>query len=607
MPPKKNTMSATAIEELITQRVTEALEEINKNSGNGDRDGSHNSGSGERRTSYNVRESEIKKLEIKLWNLKVKGTDVVSYIQRFEELALLCTKMLLEELDKVEKYSSGLPDNIQGNADNKRRFDDNPRANHVQQPPLKRQNVARAYTAGCGEKKVYAGALPLSHAATNNQRAPRTIQRTITCFECGNQGHYKSDCPKLKNKNRGNQSENGEACGRDYALGGSNANPDSNVVTGTFLLNNRYASILFDTGVDRSFVSTTFSSLIDIIPSTLDHSYDVKLADGKIIGVNTIIRGCTLNLLNHPFNIDLMHIELGSFNVIIDMDLSLFHAVIVCDEKIVRVPFGNETLIIRGDRINNRNESRLNIFSCTKTHKYLLKGCHVFLAHIIEKKTEDKSEEKRLEDVPVVRDFPEVFFQRLVGCSHRPDKWSFKFTWSWLPCFNDLKALIMHESHNSKYSIRSSFDKMYHDLKKLYWWPDMKADIATYIRKCLTCLKVKDEYQKPSSLLVPPKIPQWKWENITMDFITKLPKTSSGYDTIWVIVDHLTKSAHFLPMKETDKMERLTRLYLKEVVSRHVVSVSIIFDHDSRFTLCFWQSLQKALGTRLDMSIAYHP
>nr|GFA47626.1 putative reverse transcriptase domain-containing protein [Tanacetum cinerariifolium] len=159
---------------------------------------------------------------------------------------------------------------------------------------------------------------------------------------------------------------------------------------------------------------------------------------------------------------------------------------------------------------------------------------------------------------------------------------------SWLPCFGDLRALIMHESHKSKYSIHPSSDKMYQDLKKLYWWPNMKENISTYVSKCLTCLKVKDEHQKPSGLLVHPMIPQWKWEKVTMDFITKLPKTLSGYDTIWVIVDRLTKSTHFLPKKETDLMERLMRLYMKEVASRHGVSVSIISDRDGRFTSQFW-------------------
>ncbi|GJW27318.1 reverse transcriptase domain-containing protein [Tanacetum coccineum] len=178
---------------------------------------------------------------------------------------------------------------------------------------------------------------------------------------------------------------------------------------------------------------------------------------------------------------------------------------------------------------------------------------------------------------------------------------------SWIPCFGDLRALIMHESHKSKYSIHPGSDKMYQDLKKLYWWPNMKAEIATYVSKCMTCAKVKAEYQKPSGLLVQPVIPVWKWENITMDFVTKLPKTTSGQDTIWVIVDRLTKSAHFLPMKETDTMEKLTRQYLKEVVSRHGVPVSIISDRDSKFTSHFWKSLNEALGTQLDMSTAYHP
>ncbi|GJU75286.1 putative reverse transcriptase domain-containing protein [Tanacetum coccineum] len=136
---------------------------------------------------------------------------------------------------------------------------------------------------------------------------------------------------------------------------------------------------------------------------------------------------------------------------------------------------------------------------------------------------------------------------------------------SWIPCFGDLRSLIMHESHKSKYSIHPGSDKMYQDLKKLYWWPNMKAEIAIYVSKCLTCAKVKAECQKPSGLLVQPVIPVWKWENITMDFVTKLPKTSTGQDTIWVIVDRLTKSAHFLPMKESDLMEKLTRQYLKEV------------------------------------------
>ncbi|GKF17559.1 putative reverse transcriptase domain-containing protein [Tanacetum coccineum] len=151
---------------------------------------------------------------------------------------------------------------------------------------------------------------------------------------------------------------------------------------------------------------------------------------------------------------------------------------------------------------------------------------------------------------------------------------------SWLPLFGNLRDLIMHEYHKSKYSIHPGSDKMYQDLKKLYWWPNMKAIIAEYVGKCLTCSRVKAECQKPFGLLVQPDIPMWKWERIKMDFIIKLPKTSNGHDTIWVIIDRLTKSAHFIPTRETDSMETLTR---------------------------FWQSLQNALGTQLDTSTTYHP
>nr|GEX52870.1 hypothetical protein [Tanacetum cinerariifolium] len=181
------------------------------------------------------------------------------------------------------------------------------------------------------------------------------------CYECGNTGQIKRNCLKLNNR------ENDVAQGRAYVLGERDASPDSNVITCTFLLNNCYTKILFDTGADRSFVSTTFSALIDITPTTLENHYDVELADWKIIRVNTILRGCTLNLMNHPFNIDLMPVPLGSFDFIIGMDwLTKYHGVIICNEKIIR-------------------------------------------------EAKEKSEGKRLEDVPIVKNFPEVFLEDLPG------------------------------------------------------------------------------------------------------------------------------------------------------------------------------------------------
>ncbi|GJX60784.1 putative reverse transcriptase domain-containing protein [Tanacetum coccineum] len=177
---------------------------------------------------------------------------------------------------------------------------------------------------------------------------------------------------------------------------------------------------------------------------------------------------------------------------------------------------------------------------------------------------------------------------------------------SWIPCYGDLRSVIMHESHKSKYSIHPSSKKMYQDVKKLYWWPNIKADIATYVSKCLTCARVKAEHQRPSGLLVQPEIHEWKWDNITMDFITKLPRSSQGFDTIWVIVDRLTKSAHFLPIRENDPLDKLVRLYLNRIVARYGIPASIICDRDERFTSIFWRSFQKALGIDISMSTAYH-
>ncbi|GKF73377.1 reverse transcriptase domain-containing protein, partial [Tanacetum coccineum] len=178
-------------------------------------------------------------------------------------------------------------------------------------------------------------------------------QSGIVCYECGGPGHFRKDCPKLRNQIRGNKTGNkngnktrnqtgsNEAMTKAYAIRGGGANPDSNVVTGTFLLNNCYASMLFDSGADRSFVSSTFSALPDVAPSTLDTSYAVELDDGRITETNVVLKGCTLGLLGHPFDIDLMPVELGIFYVIIGMDwLEKYQAVIVYDEKVVRIPLG---------------------------------------------------------------------------------------------------------------------------------------------------------------------------------------------------------------------------------------------------------------------------
>ncbi|GJT31746.1 putative reverse transcriptase domain-containing protein [Tanacetum coccineum] len=298
-------------------------------------------------------------------------------------------------------------------------------------------------------------------------------------------GHYRKECPRLKNNkgNRGNQAGNDRAPAKVYVVGNARANPE-NVVA--------------------------------------DHYYDVELADGRIIGLNTILKGCTLNFLNHQFHVNLMPVELGSFDAIIGMDwLAKYQAVIVCAEKIVRIPWRNKTLIIHGDGSTQGSVTRLNIISCTKAQKYMEKGFPIFLAHITAKEVEDKSEKKRLEDVPIVfflgkglpRDELDLFQEQSEHEGHlednigvlkrrivmpkaireqklepRTDGTLCLNGRSWLPCYGNLRTVIMHESSRTS---------------------------------------------KPTYCCNNAKIPEWKWDYITMDFVTKLPKTSQGYDTIW--------------------------------------------------------------------------
>ncbi|GJS89626.1 putative reverse transcriptase domain-containing protein [Tanacetum coccineum] len=340
--------------------------------------------------------------------------------------------------------------------------------------PNKHPETVRVFTAGKGS---YAGKLPhygkcgrhhtdayppacyncgkAGHKAKDcrappcpaNQRRPGSQGghgSDVTCFRCGKKGHYKTKCPNNGSQGGGNQIRSNQqnpqnnqrqnqgnpkgsnqvstntqggrrAPGRVYSLCTKAAVKDNNVVNGTFLINNVYASVLFDTGANRSFMSYDFSKYIDIYPTTLDTNYSVELADGKSLTTNTILRGCTLNLQNHLFKIDLLPIELGSFDVIFGMDwMAEHHAEVMCYEKYIRVPYGNDMLIVQGERSGVKNESRLEVILSIRTQKYIDQGCQVFLIQMM-KAEETEIPERRIEDVPVVRDFLEVFPEDLPG------------------------------------------------------------------------------------------------------------------------------------------------------------------------------------------------
>nr|GEX26261.1 putative reverse transcriptase domain-containing protein [Tanacetum cinerariifolium] len=348
----------------------------NKNKGNGNGQGGN--GNGDERGDRPVARKCTYQDFIKCQPLNYKGIEnVVGLIRWCEKMETMfhisnCPKRYQD----VVRIANNMMDKkmkvyVVRSAENKRRLDANQRDDRGQQPPFKRhntggQNVVRAYTAGNNETRGYEARIP-------------------------------------------------EVRGKVYVLGGGDANSGSNTVTGTFVLNDHHAYMLFDLGTDRRFVSNTFSMLLDITPSALDVSYDVELADERTLEIGTMLRGCTLGLLGHLFNINLMPIDSGSFDVIIGMDwLAKNHAVIICDEKIVCIPYGNKILIVQGDK-SDEKKSMLSIISCVKAHKYMEKGCQLFLAQVTMKENKDKSKEKRLEDVPTVRDFLEVFLEDLLG------------------------------------------------------------------------------------------------------------------------------------------------------------------------------------------------
>ncbi|GJU98658.1 reverse transcriptase domain-containing protein, partial [Tanacetum coccineum] len=303
----------------------------------------------------------------------IEGNVTASKPQTLEEAINIAQRLM----DQVTKHTP-----MQVSSDNKRKFDDrrnfnnnsrsnnnyrntNNRYNNHQLQQNRRQEAVRAYAVTPSGNNRYAGDLPLckrcnlhhtgpctgkcnicnkvGHLSKNcRSKKPATgsnqLPVTVVCHACGEKGHYTNQCRKT----------NINAQGRAYMLRDKNAHQDPNVVTGTFLLNQHLAKVLFDSGADKSFISISLASKLNNPSITIDTFYDIEMADGNLVSTNTVIKGCTLTLLNQPFEIDLMPIKLGSFDVVIGMDwLSKYHAKILCDEKVVHIPINGETLIIR--------------------------------------------------------------------------------------------------------------------------------------------------------------------------------------------------------------------------------------------------------------------
>ncbi|GJY46769.1 reverse transcriptase domain-containing protein [Tanacetum coccineum] len=312
--------------------------------------------------------TEVQKMEDEFYHLTVKGNDLKTYVRRFQELATLCPTMVPDSEKMMEVFIEGLPRSIEGNVTTSKPQTLEEAINIAQRlmDQNRRQETFRAYAATPTENNGYTRNRPLCKKCTLHHTGPCTVKCnicnkvghltkncrnkgpatgsnllpvTVTCHACGEKGHYANQCQKTTNNN---------AQGRAYMLRDRNAHQNPNVVTGMFLLNQHLARVLFDSGADKSFVSISLASKLNIPPITIDTFYDIEMADGNLVSTNTVIQGATLTLLNQPFKIDLMPIKLGSFDVVIGMDwLSKYHARIICDEKVVHIPINSETLIIR--------------------------------------------------------------------------------------------------------------------------------------------------------------------------------------------------------------------------------------------------------------------
>nr|GEX07792.1 putative reverse transcriptase domain-containing protein [Tanacetum cinerariifolium] len=543
----------------------------------------------------------------------VRGQDATHIVGKFTFTGFMkCNPTafhVTEEIVKFDAYIRGLTDNIKGEVTSSKPANLNKTNN-------KKQGNARDMVTTPTNGKVSSGSLHLCEHCFACHVGPCTIK----CHKCRKVRHKaRNRCPKKVKKE-----EVGEVRGQAYAI--KDVEPQGlNVVTG------RGGNEPSRT----SFVDTRFSSMLNIDLVKIRASYEVELPDGRVVCMNTVLKGCTLNLVNHIFEIDLILIELGTFDVIISMDWLVKHdAVIVFGEKVVRISYENKTFIVKSDK----GVSRLKVISCIKARKYVKQSCHLFLAHV----TEKKSKEKQLEDVPIIRDFPEVFPNDFPGLPlPRPVEFRIDLVPEDAPVAHEpyrlgpsemrelsvqlqdlLEKGFIHPSSSPwgasvlfvKKKDRSICDQditSYALKKRTFQLQDLELDSVQFLGYVIDLSGVHVDPAKIEAIknwaapTTPVEVRQFlrlagyyrrskpRWVAATTEdsslevgkdyygFVSGLPRMPSGYDTIWVIVVQLTKSAHFPPIKKRDSMEKLMQL--------------------------FWRSLQEALRTKLDMSITYHP
>ncbi|XP_076942318.1 uncharacterized protein LOC143612150 [Bidens hawaiensis] len=448
----------------------------------------------------------------------------------------------------------------------------------------------------------------------------------VGCFDCGEKGHFSTECPKKKPMvtTAGASGSGAKTDGRKgnalvFMLDTQKAADIPDVIIGTFLINNVYARVLFDSGANQSFIDHKFCSLLNTPIVKLNDHLEVETANGELIKINEALSNATISLASYDIPIRLLPMTLAGFDVVLGMDwLVMNQACILCSDKTIEIRTPNSKIIrIVGDK----EAGKVGIISKIKASRCLGKGCLAFMAFVTK-----VPEAKKLEEVPVVSEFKDVFPYELPGIP--PDREvefkidlvpgtspiakspyrlastemkelkkqiavpltaltrkSAKFEWGLkqeeafdtlkekltnapilaLPEGQDDFAIYCDASHTGMGCVLMQGKKVIaYALRQL-------KDIAIYVAKCLTFSKVKAEHQKPLGLLQQPKIPIWKWDMITMDFIMKLPKTAQQNDAIWVIVDRLMKSAHFIPIQESYSMDKLARLYVENVVSLHGV------------------------------------